>query len=147
MLGMGARQQLDGKSGEIWDNFAVEYEYPNGARMFSYCGQIKRAWSSVSEAVQGTRGTADPGGRIQPQGGAAWRYRKTGAEVSPYVQEHIDLIIAILRDADLNEGKRVTHADRDHGARGGLQRRGRGLEALNSTFRYGPTCSIRSRRK
>ena len=30
--GMGARQQLDGKSGEIWDNFAVEYEYPNGAK-------------------------------------------------------------------------------------------------------------------
>jgi len=139
--GMGARQQLDGKSGEIWDNFAVEYEYPNGARMFSYCGQIKRAWSSVSEAVQGTRGTADPGGRIQPQGGAAWRYRKTGAEVSPYVQEHIDLINAILRDADLNEGKQVTDSTLTaimgreaaySGAAGDWE------AALNSTFRYGP---------
>ena len=74
--GMGARQQLNGKSGEIWDNFAVEYEYPNGARMYSYCGQIKREWASVSEGVQGTKGTSDPSGRIQPKGGAMWRFRE-----------------------------------------------------------------------
>src|SRR5438477_2760562 len=48
--GMGARQQLDGKAGEIWDNFAVEYQYPNGVRLHAYCGQVKRSWSSVSEA-------------------------------------------------------------------------------------------------
>ena len=57
--GMGARQQLDGKSGEIWDNFAVEYEYANGVRMYSYCGQIKREWASVSEAVLGSKGSAE----------------------------------------------------------------------------------------
>src|ERR1041385_8971764 len=45
--GMGARQQLGDKSGEIWDNFAVEFEYPNGVRMYSYCGQIKREWAGV----------------------------------------------------------------------------------------------------
>jgi len=39
--GMGARQQLDAdhKSGEIWDNFAVEYEYANGVRLHAYCAR------------------------------------------------------------------------------------------------------------
>ena len=92
--GMGARQQLTGKSGEIWDNFAVEYEFPNGERMYSYCGQVKRDWASVSEGVAGTKGTSDPSGRIQPKAGEAWRFRGKGTD--PYVQEHIDLINAIV---------------------------------------------------
>jgi myo-inositol 2-dehydrogenase/D-chiro-inositol 1-dehydrogenase len=137
--GMGARQQLDGKSGEIWDNFAVEYEYPNGARMYSYCGQIKREWASVSEHVQGTKGTADPGGRIQPKGGDAWRFRERS--VDPYVQEHIDLINAIVKDTELNEAKQVTDSTLTAimGREAGYS--GAGVdwdEVLNSKFQYGP---------
>src|SRR5215471_19164692 len=104
--GMGARQQLEGKSGEIWDNFAVEYEYPGGVRMYSYCGQVKREWSSVSEGVQGTKGTASLDGRsgtIQPKGGSMWRHREK--YVDPYVQEHMDLINAIVKGTELNEAK------------------------------------------
>src|SRR5437016_5336362 len=88
--GMGARQQLTDKSGEIWDNFAVEYQYANGVRLYSYCGQIKRDWSSVSEGVQGTAGSANPSGTIQPKGGSMWRFREKA--IDPYVQEHMDLI-------------------------------------------------------
>jgi predicted dehydrogenase len=139
--GMGARQQLNGKSGEIWDNFAIEYEYPTGARMFSYCGQIKREWSSVSEGVQGTKGTADPSGRIQPKGGEMWRHRKQGAEISPYVQEHIDLINAIVKDTDLNEAKQVTDSTLTAIMGREAAYSGAGLDwdtVLNSTFAYGP---------
>src|SRR5205814_2322272 len=74
--GMGARQQLDGKSGEIWDNFGVEYEYANGVRLHAYCGQIKRAWRSVSEAATGAIGTAEmQDGRndVKSKEGKAWR--------------------------------------------------------------------------
>lgn len=104
--GMGARQQLGDKPGEIWDNFAVEYEYKNGVRLYSYCGQIKRDWSSVSEAVHGTKGSANPGSYIQPKGGQMWRYR--GGGTNPYVQEHVDLINAIVKDQPLNEARQVT---------------------------------------
>jgi hypothetical protein len=138
---MGARQQLNGKSGEIWDNFAIEYEYPTGARMFSYCGQVKREWSSVSEGVQGTKGTADPSGRIQPKGGEMWRHRKQGAEISPYVQEHIDLINAIVKDTDLNEAKQVTDSTLTAIMGREAAYSGAGLDwdtVLNSTFAYGP---------
>ena len=139
--GMGARQQLGDKSGEIWDNFAIEYEYPNGVRMYSYCGQIKRDWSSVSEGVLASKGTSDPGGRIQPKGGQTWRYRRQGAEVSPYVQEHIDLINAIVKGTDLNEAKQV--ADSTLTAIMGREAAysGAGVEwdqVANSTFSYGP---------
>jgi predicted dehydrogenase len=139
--GMGARQQLNGKSGEIWDNFAVEYEYPNGARMFSYCGQIKREWSSVSEGVQGTKGTSDPSGRIQPKGGEMWRYRKQDKDVSPYVQEHIDLINAIVKDTELNEAKQVTDSTLTAIMGREAAYSGAGVDwdqILNSKFAYGP---------
>jgi predicted dehydrogenase len=106
--GMGARQQLGDKPGEIWDNFAVEYEYKNGIRMFSYCGQIKRDWSSVSEAVQGSKGTANPAGTIQPAGGQMWRYREAARDA--YVQEHVDLINAIVNGGNLNEAEQVTNS-------------------------------------
>ena len=137
--GIGARQQLGDKSGEIWDNFAIEYEYANGVRMFAACGQIKRDWSSVSEAVHGSKGSANPGGSIQPKGGQMWRFR--GKAIDPYVQEHVDLINAILNDSELNEGKQVT--DSTLTAIMGREACYSGAEVewdtvLNSKFSYGP---------
>jgi len=104
--GMGARQQLGEKPGEIWDNFAVEFEYASGVRMSSYSGQIKRDFSSISEAVVGSTGTANPSGSIRPKGGQNWRF--SGKPTDPYVQEHINLINAIVGNTDLNEAKQVT---------------------------------------
>jgi len=137
--GMGARQMLDGKPGEIWDNFACEFEYPNGVRMASYCGQIKRDFSSVSEAVVGSKGTSDPAGNIRPKGGPAWRYQ--GEAVGPYVQEHVDLINAIVHDTPLNEGKQVTDSTltaimgREAAYSGSVVEWD---DILNSEFAYGP---------
>jgi myo-inositol 2-dehydrogenase / D-chiro-inositol 1-dehydrogenase len=143
--GMGARQQLDAehKSGEIWDNFAVEYEYPNGVRMHAYCGQIKRSWSSVSEAVAGATGAAEMhDGRnfIRPRDGKVWR--PTGIkEDNGYVNEHRDLIEAILNDKPLNEAKQV--ADTTFTAIIGREAAYSGAEvewdtAFKSDFHYGP---------
>ncbi len=107
--GQGSRQQLDGKSGEIWDNFDVEYEYPNGVHMFSYCGQIKRTGSpGVDEFAHGTKGWAKPGSSIHAKGEGAWRSSLKLQSGDPYTQEHIDLINAIVNDKELNETKNVT---------------------------------------
>ncbi len=137
--GQGSRQQLGDKPGEIWDNFALEYEYPNGTRMYSYCGQIKRSWSSVSESAHGTKGTSNPGGSISPKGGTAWRYRGGGA--NPYVQEHVDLINAIVNGTELNETKNVTDSTLTAIMGREAAFSGAGVEwdaVLNSTFMYGP---------
>lgn len=137
--GQGSRQQLGDKSGEIWDNFDVEYEYPNGVHMFSYCGQIKRDWSSVSEAVHGTKGVSDPHHVLRPKDGQMWRFRDK--EIDPYVQEHIDLINAIVKGTELNEGKQVTDSTLTAIMGREASYSGAGVtwdEVLNAKFAYGP---------
>lgn len=137
--GMGGRQQLGDKPGEIWDNFAVEFEYENGVRMHSYCGQIKRDFSSVSEAVVGSKGTSNPVGSIRVKDGQNWRY--PGQPVDPYVQEHVDLINAIVKGTELNETKQVTDSNltaimgREAAYGGGVVE---WEDILNSDFAYGP---------
>jgi predicted dehydrogenase len=137
--GMGARQMLGNAPGEIWDNFAVEFEYANGVRMHAYCGQIKRAWSSVSEAVHGSKGTSNPSGTIQPKGGQLWRFREKAS--NPYVQEHVDLINAIVKNTDLNEAKQVTDSTLTAIMGREAAYSGAAVEwdaILNSKFAYGP---------
>jgi myo-inositol 2-dehydrogenase / D-chiro-inositol 1-dehydrogenase len=58
--GMGGRQVCIGKdTGEIYDHHAVEFTYPNGLKMFSYCRQIPGCWDSFSQHAHGTKGRAD----------------------------------------------------------------------------------------
>ncbi len=136
---MGGRQQLGNKSGEIWDGFGVEYEYPNGVHMFSYCGQIHRDWARVDEGVEGTEGTAIPSNFIRAHGG--WTYRFREQQRNPYVQEHMDLIDAIQNDKDLNQARQVTDSTvtaimgREAGYSGAAVEFD---EVVNSTFQYGP---------
>jgi len=141
--GMGARQQLGNKAGEIWDNFGVEFQYANGVRLHSYCGQIKRAWSSVSEAAQGSKGSVelhDGRNYIKTKDGKVWKPGEI-KEDNGYVNEHRDLICAILNDTPLNEAKQV--ADSTLTALMGREAAYSGSEVdwdtmLNSTFHYRP---------
>jgi predicted dehydrogenase len=107
----GARPSGDPKDvGNIFDNFAIEFEYKNGARMISQCRQIPGCWDSVSEGGHGTKGTfatADHGvyqingKRVAGAG---------GGEISPYIQEHTDLIDAIRNGKPINELKNVAES-------------------------------------
>ncbi|MCX6908488.1 MAG: Gfo/Idh/MocA family oxidoreductase [Verrucomicrobia bacterium] len=140
--GQGSRQQLGDKSGEIWDNFDCEFEYASGARMFSYCGQIKRSKSSVAEAVHGTKGTSYPCDSYQLYGQKeTWKSTLQLQSKNPYEQEHIDLINAILNNTELNETKNVTDSTltaimgREASYSGALVTWD---QILNSEFKYGP---------
>src|ERR1043166_4320363 len=141
--GMGARQQLGDKAGEIWDNFAIEYQYANGVRLHAYCGQIKRAWSSVSEACHGAKGASelhDGRNYIKTKDGKLWKPGEIKDD-NGYVNEHRDLILAILNDSPLNEAKQV--ADSTLTAIMGREAAYSGAEVdwatmLHSKFTYGP---------
>jgi predicted dehydrogenase len=90
--------------GHIFDHFAVEYEYANGVRMFSFCRQIPGCFNSVSEALVGTKGTCQVD---------QYSINGTRLEVSdnaPYVQEHTDLIASIRNGTPLNELKTVAES-------------------------------------
>jgi myo-inositol 2-dehydrogenase / D-chiro-inositol 1-dehydrogenase len=103
--GMGGRQVRNGPDyGEIYDHHAVEFEYADGSRMFSYCRHIPNCWDSVSEHAHGTKGTADINSyRIDAKDGDKWRYR--GENKNPYVVEHQDLIASILSGNPYNEAE------------------------------------------
>ncbi len=106
-VGMGGRQvRTDPAYGHIFDHFAVEYEYPNGARLMSMCRQIDGCVSNVSERVVGTKGTSNCHGMIR--GATEWRYE--GPSPSPYVQEHADLISSIRAGKPLNEIRRIAES-------------------------------------
>ena len=104
--GMGGRQVRTGPDyGEIYDHHAVEFEYKDGSRMFSYCRHIPNCWDSVSEHAQGTSGTVDIGGyRIDGKDGTKWSHRGRG-DGNPYVVEHDDLLNSIRSGKPYNEAE------------------------------------------
>jgi predicted dehydrogenase len=107
-FGMGGRQAREHPiHGHIYDHFAVEYEYPNGVRMFSQCRQMNGCEGRVAEAVLGTRGTSD-GSRFIKTKEALWRFRDP--ESSAYQQEHQDLIASIRSGQPLNEAQAIAES-------------------------------------
>jgi hypothetical protein len=88
--------------GEIFDHHFVEFEYEDGTRMYSQCRHIPGCWSSVSEHVQGTRGSADVSGHVI-RGENDWRFR--GRSGNPYQVEHDDLFKAIRENLPFNEAE------------------------------------------
>ena len=108
--GMGGRAaRTDPQYGNIYDHFAVEYEYPNGARILSMCRQTAGAAENVSERVVGTAGfsyTDSADGFIK----GAKPYESDKASPNPYVVEHADLIASIKAGKPLNEGRQVAES-------------------------------------
>lgn len=108
--GMGGRAaRTDPMYGNVFDHFAVEYEYPNGARVLSMCRQTAGAAEDVSERVVGTKGysyTDGADGYIK--GANPFTIEKPSP--NPYVQEHADLIASITSGKPLNEGRQVAES-------------------------------------
>jgi predicted dehydrogenase len=109
-MGMGGREVRTGPEyGNIFDHFAVEYEYPNGVRILSMCRQTAGCHELVAEWVVGTKGqsyTDGSTGFIEGQN----PYKYDGESPNPYVQEHTDLIASIRDGKPLNEGKQVAES-------------------------------------
>ena len=107
VMGMGGRQvRTAPEYGNIFDHFAVEFEYPNGARVMSMCRQTPGCADRVEEKIVGTKGHAFGYGEIA--GPSAWKFE--GDELNPYVVEHTDLIASIRDGKPLNEGKRIAES-------------------------------------
>jgi predicted dehydrogenase len=115
--GMGGRQtRTDAAYGHIYDHFAIEYEYPNGARVLSMARQQDGTDPRVSEWIVGTKGAADPAGSLYAVGRAfdhdnpTWSYKRRKDAPSPYQQEHIDMIASIRKGEPLNEAQRIAES-------------------------------------
>ncbi|MBZ5565601.1 MAG: Gfo/Idh/MocA family oxidoreductase [Acidobacteriia bacterium] len=107
-VGLGGRQVRTGPEyGNIYDHFAIDYEYPNGVHMASYCRQIPNCENSVSEALAGTKGFCQVN-RYTITGANSWHF--SGKDNKPYVQEHADLIAAIRAGKPYNELETVAES-------------------------------------
>jgi predicted dehydrogenase len=110
--GMGGRQsRISNDYGMVFDHFAIDYEYENGVHMMSMCRQVPDCANRVAETIVGSTGTCetDSGAKRYVLTGAnQWRFREEA--VSPYVQEHIDLIESIRSGSPINELKQVTES-------------------------------------
>ncbi|MGQ0633480.1 MAG: Gfo/Idh/MocA family protein [Planctomycetaceae bacterium] len=106
--GQGGRQVRTGKEfGQIFDHHSVEFEYADGARMFSQCRQIDQCWGQVSEHVQGSKGRASLESSkhfFEIVGGKdVWKY--PGKSPNPYQVEHDDLFASIRSGNPINEAE------------------------------------------
>jgi len=106
-FGMGGRAVR--KNGNIYDHFAVEFEYPNGARIQSMCRQMPSCSERVSENVVGTKGVCyTDGGSGHIKGAGEYKYE--GDNPNPYVEEHRHLIKSIQESKPINEAKQIAES-------------------------------------
>lgn len=113
-VGFGARMRR--VTGDQYDFFSVDFEMPNGMHVHSMCRQIDGCANNVSEFIVGTKGSSNCRDTIfKRDGSIAWQYEypeqesseetKKSSKISPYVQEHIDLVTSIRTNKPINEAR------------------------------------------
>jgi myo-inositol 2-dehydrogenase / D-chiro-inositol 1-dehydrogenase len=108
-IGVGGRQSRTQPAyGHIYDHFGVDFEYPNGARLMSMCRQIGGTQNRVGESFIGTKGRSNAANEIS--GVKAWTHKGLEKPISPYQQEHTDLVASIRAGKPLNELKQVAES-------------------------------------
>ncbi len=105
--GMGGRQvRTNPNYGNVYDHFAVEYEYAGGVKVVNTCRQQDGTEARVTEYFAGTKGTAQPAeGKV----GSTEKIKKENWG-DAYVREHKDLIDSINAGKPLNEGKQIAES-------------------------------------
>ncbi len=109
----GTKARPDGdpsEVGNIFDHFAVEFEFQPGYKVSSFCRHYPGP-GDVSETVIGTKGTIHTDDKtrytlITPDGQKRELYdadKERKNDKNPYVQEHIDLIASIKSGSPINE--------------------------------------------
>jgi predicted dehydrogenase len=107
-MGVGGRQQrVEEKWGNIYDHFAIDYEYPGGVHVHSMCRQWLKCDGKTGCEFIGTKGTADIMKGIIT-GENAWRWE--AKEVQAQVQEHTDLVESIRKKEPLNMARRIAES-------------------------------------
>jgi len=149
-VAFGARHRR--VTGNQYDFFSVDFEYENGLHVHSMCRQINDCVNNVSEFIQGAKGFSNARNTINSlDGSVIWQYKypldeegkpTKGPKISPYTQEHIDLVTAIRNNTPYVEAEN-TAVSTMAAIMGRISAyTGREVtwdEAMNSDLRLGPT--------
>jgi predicted dehydrogenase len=108
--GLGGRQVRTGPEfGNIFDHFAVRYEYEGGLTMFAMATQQRGISTRVGNVIHGTRGMAQVDRATATiTGDEPWEF--TGEGSSGDLEMHAALIESIRTGRPINEGARLAEA-------------------------------------
>lgn len=100
----GRQQRTDPLYGNVYDHFAVFYEYPTGQRVYFTCRQQENCSARVDERVLGTNGQAEilRGELYNRKGDRKWRFK--GKQPSMYRVEHEEMFASIRDGKPINNG-------------------------------------------
>ncbi|TDO02806.1 Gfo/Idh/MocA family oxidoreductase [Sunxiuqinia elliptica] len=114
-VAFGSRQRR--VTGDQFDNFSVDFTYDDKMHTHSMCRQINGCVNNVSEFVMGTKGSSNCKNTIWDATGAElYKYPypldengqpERNVKISPYVQEHIDLVTCIRQNISVNEAEQT----------------------------------------
>ncbi len=106
-LGLGGRQvRIQPQYGQVFDHFAIEYEYPGGVYVTSLCRQIDGCANRVDESFTCVDGQLSlRSGFAEIRGAAPWRSEPE--QPDPYEQEMRDLVASMDGPRRLNEAHTV----------------------------------------
>ena len=114
-IGFGGRVRR--LTGDQYDFFSIDFYFGNGGFSRSMSRLSGGCADTLGELVMGTKGYSNCKNTIfNPDGSIKWQYeyprsnegKSTGiVEVSPYVQEHIDLVTAIRTNKPVVEAERT----------------------------------------
>ena len=109
-MGMGGRQvRTAPEYGDVYDHFAVEYEYPNGVRVEYMGAQIDGCSDRNDQRLVGTKGSAYMDfGRTVIKGAKEIEYAWDNSD--PCLRQHADQIAAIRQGQALNDGRRIAES-------------------------------------
>jgi predicted dehydrogenase len=118
---LGGRHYDDTGIDQNFDNYSVEYTYPDGTKLFYYGRNMRGCHMEFASYAMGTKGTAvistsahHPGkvrtydGHVMVPEKLLWAFPQP--EPSPYDLEWVDLINAIRQDQPYNEAARGAEA-------------------------------------
>ena len=109
-VGMGGREVRKAPEyGNVFDHFAVEYEYPNGVRVEYMGSQMDGVTGRNDQRLVGTKGRAYTDfGRVVIEGRNETEY--AWDRIDPCLTQHADQIAAIRQGKRLNEGRRIAES-------------------------------------
>ncbi len=102
-------------TGDQYDMFSVDYVFEDGKHLHSMCRQIDGCENNVSEYIIGTEGYTNCQDKIfNFDGSVKWEYKYPKDDkgekdktkmISPYIQEHIDLVTYIRQNTPVVEAE------------------------------------------
>ena len=105
-VGMGGRARR--QTGDQYDFFSVDYEYPDGVHIHSMCRQINGCWRRVGEYLVGEKGTTDCHRRVNVS--PPVEIPRIPTHRAGQVQEHIDLLDSLVKGEPINEARNIAES-------------------------------------